>query len=289
MPAGGTGRRREGAGYHRPMPALQPLDRVAIQGRHHASRWFASWWRLVYLAAMVLVLVLSRRTWRGPARRQLAGAIVRGTLPGLAGFTLLTAMASLIIIRIVVTTAQSYGLTQYAVEAVVRVLVLELLPLVAPVFVALRYAIPGAEALYDRRRAQDDARTGASDGTPSITTVAADFMPRVVAGVVACATLVAVSCVVCLLLAYLSVYGFSLAGFDEYTRRVGQIFGPAVSLIFVLKTVLFSLVVSLVPLTSALYDASARAGRTSVELHGLVRMLAVILLVEVASLVGNYY
>jgi phospholipid/cholesterol/gamma-HCH transport system permease protein len=267
------------------MPALQPLDRVAIQGRQHASRWFASWWRLVYLAAVVLVLVLSRRTWRGPARRQLAGAIVQGTLPGLAGFTLLTAMASLIIIRIVVTTAQSYGLTQYAVEAVVRVLVLELLPLVAPVFVALRYAIPGAEALYDRRRAQDEA----AGAVPSITTVAADFMPRVVAGVVACATLVAVSCVVCLVLAYLSVYGFSLAGFDEYTRRVGQIFGPAVSLIFVLKTVFFSLVVSLVPLTSALYDAGAQSGRTSVELHGLVRMLAVILLVEVASLVGNYY
>ena len=42
-------------------------------------------------------------------------------------FTLLAALVSLVLIRIVVVTAVSYGLSRYALEMVVRVLVLELI------------------------------------------------------------------------------------------------------------------------------------------------------------------
>ena len=53
-------------------------------------------------------------------------------------FTALSALLSLVLIRIVVVTALSYGLSQYALQMVVRVLVLELIPLSAALFVALR-------------------------------------------------------------------------------------------------------------------------------------------------------
>jgi phospholipid/cholesterol/gamma-HCH transport system permease protein len=49
-------------------------------------------------------------------------------------------MVSLVVIHIVVVTAASYGLSQYALEMVVRVLVLELIPLVAALFVAVNAA-----------------------------------------------------------------------------------------------------------------------------------------------------
>lgn len=64
---------------------------------------------------------------------------------------------------------------------------------------------------------------------------------------------------------------------------------PAVSLIFVLKILFFCLAVSLIPMASALYDPHSTRVRTSAEMRGLVRMFSVILLVEIASLVGNYY
>ena len=89
--------------------------------------------------------------------------------------------------------------------------------------------------------------------------------------------------------AYVAVYGFSLSGLPGYTRLFGQVFTPAVTLIFVLKTIFFSLAVSLIPMASALYGMRGASVRTSAEMRGLVRMFAVILLIEVASLVGNYY
>ena len=53
--------------------------------------------------------------------------------------------------RFVVVTALSYGLSKYALEMVVRVLVLELIPLTSAIFVALRCAIPNAAEVYDLR------------------------------------------------------------------------------------------------------------------------------------------
>jgi phospholipid/cholesterol/gamma-HCH transport system permease protein len=69
----------------------------------------------------------------------------------------------------------------------------------------------------------------------------------------------------------------------------GHVFNPAVSLIFVLKTLFFSLAVSVIPMASALYDLEGDGSRESAALQGLVRMFAVLLLIEAVSLVGNYY
>ena len=119
-----------------------------------------------------------------------------------------------------------------------------------------------------------------------------EVLPRVVAGLFSGVTLAALSCVVAVVVAYVAVYGFTVSGLAAYTRLFGQVFSPAVTLIFVLKTLFFSLAVSLIPMASALYGLPGMHDtgvRTSAELRGLVRMFAVILLIEVASLVGNYY
>jgi phospholipid/cholesterol/gamma-HCH transport system permease protein len=47
--------------------------------------------------------------------------------------------------------------------------------------------------------------------------------------------------------------------------------------------------VTLIPAAVALHGHRRMRARTSIELQGLVRMLVMILLIEVASLVGNYY
>jgi phospholipid/cholesterol/gamma-HCH transport system permease protein len=249
-----------------------------------AGQWVLGWWHIVQLAALLLAMMLSPSTYRAEGRRALALHVVLGTAPTLPWFTVLTALISLVVIRIVIVTALSYGLSQYALEMVVRVLVLELIPLTAALFAALRTTIPNAaDIAVLHARGGWDAWGGGGDEP-----LRREVLPRAAAGLFSALMLAAVSCVVTLVVAYLSVYGFTTAGFASYTRTVGHVFNPTVSLIFGLKILFFGIAVALVPVASVL-DTPRRGARTSAELHGLVRMFLVILLIEVASLVGNYY
>ncbi len=267
------------------MSSLISLQSVLREMGHAALRWLAGWWRILVLGAELFVLALSPISYRAASRVNLVRHVYAATAPSLLWFTVLTATFSLVLIRIVVVTALSYGLSQYALEMVVRVLVLELIPLTAALFVAVRYCIPRGSELYKLRTRGgfDSLRQQGLDP------IAHELLPSVVAGVFAALTLAAVSCVVSLVLAYFTVYGFTTSAFAGYTRTVGQIFNPAVTLIFSLKTFFFSLAVSLIPAGISLQDMPRHMSRASVELQGLIRMFAVLLLVEVASLVGNYY
>jgi len=100
--------------------------------------WLASWWSMLHLGAVALVMAMSPSTWHRANRLATSTYIYGSTWAVLPWFTLLTALISLVIIRIVLVTAQSYGLSGFALEMMVRVLVLELIPLSAAMFAALR-------------------------------------------------------------------------------------------------------------------------------------------------------
>ena len=91
--------------------------------------------------------------------------------------------------------------------------------------------------------------------------------------------LAAVSSLVALVLAYVLAHGFTPFAFERYTRLVGQVFNPVVSLVFVLKTGALALAVSVVPIGAALH--AREAGLAGLELQGLVRMFMVVLAIEV--------
>lgn len=253
----------------------------ALFGR--ALAWLLGWWRIVRLGAMLAVLALSPGTYRRDVRRALARQLVGGTAPLLLGFAIVSSLISVVLIRIVVVTALSYGLSRYALEMVVRVLVLELIPLGAALFVALRYSVPQGVLLAR-------ARVGtAMPPVLGIETLRRELLPPVVAGVVSVLALAAVSGVLALVIAYLQVHGFTPWALESYTRTVGQVFNPAVALIFVLKTLAFGVAVALVPVASAVYDAPAASSRAGAELRALMRLAALILVIEALSLVGNYF
>jgi phospholipid/cholesterol/gamma-HCH transport system permease protein len=248
-------------------------------------RWFEGWWRIIHLEALILVLAFSPSSYVGANRAAMARHLYLGSGPILLWFTLLSSLVSLVIIRIVMVTAASYGLSRYALEMMVRVLVLELIPLTAALFVALRCAFPNAAELAALRAAgrfEALARAG-------VDPVQREVLPRVVAGVFSVLLLAAVSCTAAAVLAYLSVYGFTTEGFAAYSRTFGQVFGPAVSLIFALKTLLFGLAVGSLPVASVMFDRPRSGVRTGWELQGLVRLFVVLLLIEAAALAGNYY
>jgi len=264
-----------------PMTSLQ--DAIGAAGRA-GFQWSTSWWHVVRVGALVIVLALSPSTYLATNRRALLHHLYVGTAPLISWFAVLSALVSLVLIRIVIVTAASYGLGQYALEMVVRVLVLELIPLTAALFVALRCTVPSGAELSRMHARGDLARLQASGVDP----VRHELMPRVVAGIFAVGLLAALSCLIALLLAYLSLYGLSLGAFAGFTRVIGQIFDPGVMMIFALKTLLFSLAVSLIPVGALLRGPRADTTRTAAALDSLVRMFLAILLIEVASLIGNY-
>ena len=262
-------------------PALQSLWHRSMRPAGH---WALQWWRIVHLGSVILVMAMSPGSYGRDRWPLLARQLYQATAPVLLWFTVLSALLGLVLIRIVVVTAVSYGLSRYAVDMVVRVLVLELIPLTATLFVAMRCTIPQGTQLALLRQAGHFDALRAQGGDP----VRMELLPRVVAGVFASITLAALSCVVALVMAYFSVYGFNLAGLPSYTRMFGHVFSPAVTLVFALKTLFSSLAVSLIPTAAGMYDAGEGATPDS-ELGGLARMFAVLLLIEVGSLMGNYY
>jgi len=243
-------------------------------------RWF-SWWEVLFIGAQLMVLAFSPSSYRKEPRATVLQQIYLAAGPSLPGFTILMAIFNVVVIRIMVVTAFAYGLSSFALQAIVRVLVLELIPLVAALYVAINYSVPGASEIY---ATEWHSRAAGAVRHP----LSYEVLPRVIASVFAVLLLAAVSCIVSLLLAYVAIYGFTLAGAPAYNRAVGHIFDPAVTLIFVLKTGLFALSVAVLPVANALRHFASTASRTRVELRGLMQMFSLLFLIEIASLVGNY-
>lgn len=249
-------------------------------------RVLASWWYMLHLGAIALVMAFAPASYSRANRIAVSRHIYQSTWQVLPWFTLLSALVSLVLIRIVVVTALSYGLSNYALEMVVRVLVLELIPLSAALFVALRagLAFNPADAF---------ALSAASAASPQLAAQAqqrlrADLVPQVIANAFAVLSLAMVNSVIVLVFAYLHVYGLSPWGLGDYTRTVGRVFAPVVTIGFAFKTVLFGLAVAVIP-SAALLEMQRNGARTPSNMQpGAVRLLFVLLLIEAASLAVKY-
>ena len=231
------------------------------------GRFLASWWRMLHLAAVAIVMAFSPSTYNRANSVIISRYLYTSTWQVLPWFTLLAALVSMVLIRIVLVTALSYGLSRYALEMVVRVLVLELIPLSAALFVALRAGLVAG---------------------PSMAQVQRDLVPRVIANAFAVLSLAMVSSVIVLVLAYLNVYGFSPWGLGDYTRTVGRVFEPVVTIGFALKTVLFGLAVAVIPMAATLEMRRYGRRASATVQPGAVRMLLVLVMIEGLSLAVKY-
>jgi phospholipid/cholesterol/gamma-HCH transport system permease protein len=268
------------------MPLMRSLFHTTPgQLQDHLLRYLHSWWYALHVGAVAIVMVLSPSTYGQARRHATARYIHASTWQVLPWFTLLAALVALVIIRIVVVTAQSYGLSGFALEMMVRVLVLELIPLSAALFVALRASMAFDSTTFGLVKgsalpaAVSDARLRELRG---------DLAPLVISHAFAVLSLaMATSCAV-LVLAYINLYGVSPWGVFDYTRTVGRVFDPIVTLGFLLKTVLFGMAVAVIPIAAMLdLQRYPRRLRSSVQ-PGAVRLLFVLLLIEGASLAMKY-
>jgi phospholipid/cholesterol/gamma-HCH transport system permease protein len=245
------------------------------------AHWAAGWWRMLLLGAIALVLAFSPSTYTREHRIATSRQIYLGVWQVLPWFAALSALVGLVIIRIVLVTAASYGLSHFAIEMMVRVLVLELIPLSAALFVALRAGLAFNPAALDALGA---------DASPEATwRRRRDLVAEVSGNAFAVLTLAMVSSVLVLVLAYLNVYGLSPWGLNDYTRTVGRVFDPLVSIGFALKTVLFGFSVAVIPAAAIVEVLRHGEKKRSTMQPGAVRLLFVLLVIEAASLAVKYF
>lgn len=232
-------------------------------------RWLERQGRIQRFAWLTLAAAVTPGTYDGPARNTLAQALCAAAWLTLPGYFLGCVLVSVVLTHVVAVTAASYGLSHLALEAVIRVHVLELLPLAAALFVALR-ALPATLAGLQ-------AIPVASGPRPQ-----GEVVAYFVANLFAVWVLAIASCVAALVVAYLVLHGFTLWALAGYARVVGQVFSPLVTAALALKVLFFALAVGLVPL-SLLSDTGHRQ-RGGAEMRVMARLLFFLVIIEGASL-----
>lgn len=242
-----------------------------------------SWWATFHLGAIALVMAFSPSSYYRANRAATSRYIYASTWQVLPWFTMLSTLVCQVVIRIVVVTAISYGLSQYALEMVVRVLVLELIPLSAAMFVALRSGLAFNASTALPSRVEPDNLTRLD-----LKRLRSEVVPQVIASAFAVISLAMVSSVIVLVLAYVNVYGLLPWGLVDYTRTVGRVFDPIVTIGFALKTLLFGMAVAVIPMAALLEASRRQQASASTVQPGAIRLLTVLLLIEAGSLAIKY-
>ncbi len=244
-----------------------------------------SWRRLMHFAGFATVAALSPSSY-GPLARAIAVRQIYLTawriLPGYLAAAMLL---SLVLIEVVAVSARQYGVAQYSLELVLRVLVLGLVPFLTALFVALRSgAAIGAEiALMSVRGELDDATEA------SASPLHAELVPRIAGAALSVTSLTSLGCLIAVWCAYVVFYGLTPAGLPEFTRTVGDVFNGIELAVFGLKCLLFGLAVAIIPAATGLEaEPGVIKSLPAVVLGGLIKLFFAIVAIEVATLLARY-
>lgn len=245
---------------------------------------FSAWGRAFRFGAVTLAGIFSPALYNSATRAVVQKQIYFTAWQILPGFNLFAALFSLILIRIANSAALKFGLGNLALEIVLRIHVVELLPLMTALFVALRSgAAINAEVALMNITNEIQALEGVG-----IDALRLEFLPRVIGGVVSVLALTALASLVALLIAYLDLYGLQTHGIGDFNRVLGQVFTPLQLFGLWLKCLLFGLAVTVIPIAAGLDSPHKLFFAPIAVLSGMVRLFFALMLIEVGSLAITY-
>ncbi len=167
-----------------------------------------------------------------------------------------------------------------------RILVLEILPLVTAIFVALRTgaAINTEVALMNIQNELDALRRIGIDP------MRLELLPRVVGGTISVLALTAVSVVVALWLTHLLIIEFhpwTLTDGD-FTHMIGKVLDGPTLLVFWIKTFAFGFAVTVIPISEGLSTPQKLFYAPIAVLRGMVRLFFSLMVIEAAAITIVY-
>ena len=202
----------------------------------------------------------------------------------LGAFTMFSALFTVLTVEITVRAARGFGLESYALELVFRALVLEMLPLLTALLVALRSgAAISTEVALMRISGELEAMR-----EEDIDPLEREFLPRVLATAASLISLTVVSCTVALVAAYVSMYGLTPWGFDEYTRVIANVFTPTALVGFTLRCIAFGFAVAIIPIAAGADATHDLKSAPVAVMGGMVRLFFALGLIEATALAVKY-
>jgi phospholipid/cholesterol/gamma-HCH transport system permease protein len=246
--------------------------------------WFTVGYGMFAFLAKAVLLLLDRTTWNRATFDVVIKQVYFTAVQILHVFLGYTLVISWLIISIILSTARDFGLTEFASEMTIRVLVLELLPFLTALFIALRSgsAINTEVALMQVNNELDAL------AHCKVPPMQFEFLPRLIGGVISVVALAGLAGLLALLLAYLSIYGLTMAGFEPFTQTIAKIFNFRIVVGFLVKCILFGLAVTLIPVTAGLETPKKLFMVPVSVLRGMMRVFFAIVAIEVMSLALKY-
>jgi phospholipid/cholesterol/gamma-HCH transport system permease protein len=246
--------------------------------------WFTVGYGIFAFLAKAGLLLLDRTTWNRATFDVVVKQIYFTAVQILHVFLGYALVISWLIITIILSTARDFGLTAFANEMTIRVLVLELLPFLTALFIALRSgsAINTEVALMQVNNELDAL------AHCKVPPMQFEFLPRLIGGVISVITLAGLAGLLSLLLSYLSIYGINMAGFEPFTQTIAKVFNFTIVAGLIVKCALFGLAVTLIPVTAGLETPKKLFMVPVSVLRGMMRVFFAIVAIEVVSLALKY-
>lgn len=246
--------------------------------------WFTVAYGMFAFLVRAVLLLLDRTTWNRATFDVVIKQVYFTAVQILHVFLGYAVVISWLIISIILSTARDFGLTEFASEMAIRTLVLELLPFLTALFIALRSgsAINTEVALMQVNNELDAL------AHCRVPPMQFEFLPRLIGGVISVITLSLLAGLLALLMGYLAIYGASVAGFEPYTRTIAKILDFQILAGLVAKCALFGLAVTLIPVTAGLETPKKLFMVPVSVLRGMMRVFLAIVAIEVVSLALKY-
>lgn len=246
--------------------------------------WFTVAYGMFAFLVRAVLLLLDRTTWNRATFDVVIKQVYFTAVQILHVFLGYAVVISWLIISIILSTARDFGLTEFASEMAIRTLVLELLPFLTALFIALRSgsAINTEVALMQVNNELDAL------AHCKVPPMQFEFLPRLIGGVISVITLSLLAGLLALLMGYLAIYGASVAGFEPYTRTIAKILDFQILAGLVAKCALFGLAVTLIPVTAGLETPKKLFMVPVSVLRGMMRVFLAIVAIEVVSLALKY-
>jgi phospholipid/cholesterol/gamma-HCH transport system permease protein len=247
-----------------------------------------AWWNSIYSVLSFLgeafATLAMPATWNRATLDTIIKQIYFTAVQILHVYLIYVVVISWVIISITLSTARNVGLFDAATEMIIRVLVLELLPFLTALLIALRSGSAiNTEVALMKVNNELDALAHCK-----VEPMRFEFLPRIAGGVASVLGLTIMGGVLTLLLAYLAIYGLSASGLYPFATTIASVFNMKVLLGLTVKCGFFGLAVTALPIAAGLETPKKPFMVPVSVLRGMMRVFLALVLIEVLSLALKY-
>ena len=263
---------------------LSTIVNIAEHVGGKAVGWWTTSYSILAFLTDVLSTVLRPATWNRATLDTIIKQIYFTAVQILHIYLIYVLAISWVIITITLTTARNVGLFDAATEMIIRVLVLELLPFITALLIALRSGSAiNTEVALMKVNNELDALSHCQ-----VAPMQFEFLPRIAGGIASVLGLTVLGGVLTLMLAYLSIYGFNTLGLSAFTTTIASVFSLTLLLGLAIKCIFFGLAVTALPIIAGLETPKKTFMVPVSVLRGMMRVFLALVLIEVLSLALKY-